>query len=38
MGPYLPADLSPFANVKRIVPSIEYTYINEKFRINAFGR
>lgn len=28
MGPYLPADLSPFAEVKRIVPNMEYTYSN----------
>ena len=26
MGPYLPADLSPFSKVKRIVPSIQYWY------------
>ena len=26
MGPYLPADLTPFSAVKRIVPSILYTY------------
>lgn len=26
MGPYLPADLTPFKNVKRIVPSIMYDY------------
>lgn len=26
MGPYLPADLTPFKEVKRIVPSINYTY------------
>ena len=26
MGPYLPADLSPFKEVKRIVPSIMYHY------------
>ena len=29
MGPYLPADLTPFSNVKRIVPSIWYSYQNE---------
>lgn len=28
MGPYLPADLTPFKNVKRVVPSIMYTYDN----------
>ena len=28
MGPYLPADLSPFKEVKRIVPSIQYWYKN----------
>lgn len=26
MGPYLPADLTPFSDVKRIVPSIKYLY------------
>lgn len=26
MGPYLPADLSPFNEVKRVVPSISYRY------------
>lgn len=26
MGPYLPADLTPFAEVKRIVPSIWFSY------------
>ena len=26
MGPYLPADLTPFSEVKRIVPSIRYWY------------
>lgn len=25
-GPYLPADLSPFSQVKRIIPSIKYVY------------
>lgn len=29
MGPYLPADLTPFAQVKRIVPDIWYSYENE---------
>lgn len=29
MGPYLPGDLSPFADVKRIVPSILYHYENK---------
>lgn len=26
MGPYLPADLTPFLNVKRVVPNIEYCF------------
>lgn len=26
MGPYLPADMTPFSEVKRIIPSIEYSY------------
>ena len=29
MGPYLPGDLTPFKEVKRIVPSIMYTYNEE---------
>ena len=29
MGPYLPADLTPFTEVKRIVPSIMYKYDGE---------
>lgn len=29
MGPYLPCDFTPFAEVKRIVPSILYTYDKE---------
>lgn len=36
MGPYLPADLSPFANVKRIIPSTEYTYDGEKLSHKRF--
>ncbi len=28
MGSYLPADLTPFTQLKRIVPNIEYTYSN----------
>lgn len=36
MGPYLPADMTPFTNVKRIVPSIEYTYANEKISHKRF--
>lgn len=28
MGPYLPGDLTPFVDVKRIVPSILYSYDN----------
>lgn len=29
MGPYLPADLTPFSELKRIVPSIMYHYATE---------
>lgn len=29
MGPYLPADLTPFSELKRIIPSIEYIYSNK---------
>lgn len=36
MGPYLPADLSPFESVKRIVPSIEYTYKNNSLSHKRF--
>ena len=36
MGPYLPADLSPFKSVKRIVPSIEYTYKNNNLSHKRF--
>ena len=36
MGPYLPADLSPFESVKRIVPSIEYTYKNNNLSHKRF--
>ena len=28
MGPYLPADLTPFSNIKRIVPSNDYEFTN----------
>ena len=36
MGPYLPADLSPFAEVKRIVPSIQYWYKDKKVTHKRF--
>lgn len=36
MGPYLPADMTPFANVKRIVPSIEYLYQNKNISHKRF--
>lgn len=29
MGPYLPADLTPFAELKRVVPNQEYTYLRD---------
>ena len=29
MGPYLPADVTPFSEVKRIVPSINYTFTDK---------
>lgn len=35
MGPYLPADMTPFTEVKRIVPSIMYTY-NENISHHRF--
>ena len=33
MGPYLPGDITPFRNVKRIVPDIRYTYKKDDKRI-----
>ena len=36
MGPYLPGDLSPFSNIKRIVPNIYYSYKDSKFDIERF--
>lgn len=36
MGPYLPADLTPFADVKRIVPSIDYTYAGGRLSHKRF--
>ena len=34
MGPYLPGDLTPFLEVKRIVPNISYSYIKDKSEIS----
>lgn len=36
MGPYLPADLSPFDEIKRMVPNIAYTYENGSIRHKRF--
>lgn len=36
MGPYLPGDLTPFAEVRRIVPSICYKYEDGKFTHKRF--
>ena len=36
MGPYLPADLTPFSKVKRIVPNIGYSYDGEKVTHRRF--
>ncbi len=36
MGAYLPADLTPYCELKRIVPSIEYVYRNEKVSHKRF--
>ncbi len=36
MGPYLPADLSPFKEVKRIVPNIDFIYKNDKVSHDRF--
>lgn len=30
MGPYLPADLTPFAELKRVVPNQEYAFMREE--------
>lgn len=29
MGPYLPADLTPFSELKRVVPNIKYSFANQ---------
>ncbi len=36
MGPYLPADLTPFKEVKRIVPNIQYFYKNNTVEHKRF--
>lgn len=36
MGPYLPADMTQFDAVKRIVPNIEYTFADGKFTHRRF--
>ena len=36
MGPYLPGDMTPFDEVKRIVPDIEYEYFNNSFSHKRF--
>lgn len=36
MGPYLPSDLSPFIDVKRIIPNICYKHNNNKLDFNRF--
>ena len=36
MGPYLPADLTPFDEVKRIVPDISYTFKDGKITHKRF--
>lgn len=36
MGPYLPADMTPFDEVKRIVPNIGYTYKSGKISHKRF--
>lgn len=36
MGPYLPADLTPFSELKRIVPDIEYCYFNRDITHKRF--
>ena len=36
MGPYMPADLTPFDEIKRIVPNILYTYKKASFTHKRF--
>ncbi len=36
MGAYLPADLTPFSELKRIVPNIEYVYDGKKIEHKRF--
>ena len=36
MGSYLPGDLSPFKEVTRVVPNIEYTFSGEKVEVKRF--
>lgn len=36
MGPYLPADMTPFEEIKRIVPDIAYTYEKKKITHKRF--
>lgn len=35
-GPYLPADLSPYENIKRAIPNIYYSYKNNEYKIERF--
>lgn len=36
MGPYLPADLSKYSNIKRIVPNFNYSYLNKIIKFERF--
>lgn len=36
MGPYLPADLSPFSELKRVVPDMEYRYCGGQISHSRF--
>ena len=36
MGPYMPADLTQFESIKRIVPNISYTYSKGSFKHKRF--
>lgn len=33
MGPYLPADMTPFEKVKRVVPNIEFSYLKKEMSV-----
>lgn len=36
LGPHLPADLSKYSNIKRIIPNIYYSYVENNLEIERF--